>query len=104
MNKYKTTDKIKINQLYHNYSISTKCFDGSTLYDMFLANQRAVNSAALKNKESSIKKKSQSDEETVNSISQFKPILEVSPYRARQSIFDLQKHTEPAPNFKAQKT
>ena len=93
MNKYKTTDKIKINQLYHNYSISTKCFDGSTLYDMFLANQRTANSAASRNKELSLKKKSQSDEETVNSLSQNKPILEVAPYRKKQITFDLQKHT-----------
>ena len=104
MNKYKTTDKIKINHLYHNYSISTKCFDGTTLYDMFLANQRASNLMASKNKDLSFKKKSQSDEETLNSISQYRPILEVSPYRVKQPILDLQKHTEPASNFKAQKT
>ena len=98
MHKYRTADKIKISQIYHNYSISTKCFDGTTLYDMFLANQRAANA---RSKDLAGKKTAQSEEETQSSqnakiaISGNKPMLEVAPYRPNKIVMDVQKYTEP---------
>ena len=60
MNKYKTSDKFKIGQLYHNYTLSTKCFDGNSLYDMFLANQRASIKSTFKAKDIGARKTAQS--------------------------------------------
>lgn len=50
MRNEKAPDRIKISQLYTNCNISTKCFDGTTLYEMFLSNQRAAKFANLQRK------------------------------------------------------
>ena len=94
MQKYKTAEKMKINQLYHSYNVSTKCFDGALLYEMFLSNHRSPG-YAFQPSEKFNKKKSQSEEETVGSIVKNKPILEIGPLKPQHISLELHKHTEP---------